>query len=82
MNNLILIGYGIFAYAIGAYVGHSRVTFGKALDLNVLAKTVTMLEGKKKSLTIAQVKEVIARTFDVLSRHSKDDIYLTVKKGN
>lgn len=82
MNTAILLGYGVFAYAIGAYVGHKRVTFGKALDLNVLAKTVTMLEGKKKSLPIAQVKEVIARTFDVLSRHSKDVIYLTVKKNN
>ena len=82
MDIAILLGFGVFAYAIGAYVGYSRVTFGKALDLNVLAKTVTMLEGKKKSLPIAQVKEVIARTFDVLSRHSKDEIYLTVKKGN
>lgn len=73
--------FGAFAYAVGAFVGH-KITFGRALDRNTLAVTVSMLEGKKKAVNIAQIKEVISRTFDVLSLHSKDTIYKTIKKGN
>lgn len=44
------------------------------MNLNDLAKKVTLLEGKKKSLSIAQVKEVISilsklmyQDFDVIT---------------
>lgn len=81
MSTFLFLMYGVICLLLGFKVGRV-MTYGKSLDLNVLAKTVTMLEGKKKSMSIAQVKEVMSRVFDVLSRHSKDVIYLTIKKGN
>jgi len=39
------------------------------MDLNEFARRVTLLEGKKKSLSIAQVKEVIKIVFDELAKN-------------
>ena len=39
----------------------------KKINLNALAKAVTLAEGGKKNLSIGQVKEVIAKTLDALA---------------
>lgn len=39
------------------------------MDLNEFARKVTLREGKSKSLSIAQVKEVISIVFDELREH-------------
>lgn len=41
------------------------------MNLNQLAKAVAKLEGGKKNLTIAQIKEVIRLTWKVLYKNSK-----------
>jgi hypothetical protein len=52
----------------------------KRIDLNKLAKTITIREGKKKSVDIAQVKEILSITLDELSKHSNRAIIATIKK--
>ena len=39
------------------------------MNLNDLAKKITLKEGKKKNLSIAQVKEVIRLVFEELRAH-------------
>lgn len=57
------------------------VTEDKALkNLNDLAKEVTLSEGLKHSLTIAQVKEVV-RIVGELARGNPDVITLILKAG-
>jgi hypothetical protein len=52
------------------------------MNLNQLAKLVTLAEGKKKSLSVAQVKEVLRCLADVLHNNGAEaflclDKYLT-----
>jgi len=42
----------------------------KKINLNSLAKAITLAEGGKKSLSIGQVKEVVAKTLDALALES------------
>ena len=44
------------------------------VNKNNLAKEVTLREGGKQSISIAQVKEVIKHTFDVLSEYPEEAI--------
>lgn len=39
------------------------------LNLNLLAQEVAAMEGKKKQVNIAQIKEIIKCTFAILGRH-------------
>jgi hypothetical protein len=39
------------------------------MNLNDLAKRITLKEGKKKHLSIAQVKEVLSLVFEELRQH-------------
>lgn len=50
------------------------------MDLNKFAKTVTLKEGKKINLSIAQVKEVIAIVFKELATLSNEEIIKTVDR--
>jgi len=47
----------------------------KIINLNVLAKKVTLAEGKKKSINIGQVKEVINITLKELAKFSYVDLW-------
>lgn len=44
------------------------------MNLNEFAKKITLKEGGKKNLSIAQVKEVIRLVFDELRKHPFDTI--------
>ena len=43
----------------------------KKINMNELAKLVTLREGGKQNLSIAQVKEVLACTFTILNKKCK-----------
>ncbi|RLG35366.1 hypothetical protein DRN97_00205 [Methanosarcinales archaeon] len=45
-----------------------------------LAEEITKAEGKKESVNIAQVKEVLRITLDILASLEEDDISLLLKK--
>ena len=51
------------------------LTFKKfhRIDENGLAKTITLLEGKKKSMSIAQVKECLKFTLAILHAELEDN---------
>jgi len=44
------------------------------INLNVLAREITLKEGKKKNLSIADVKEVMKIIFTRLAKLNKEDI--------
>ena len=50
------------------------------VNLNDMAKRITLEEGKKRSVSIAQVKEVMKLTFQELSKLSEDEILNIVDK--
>ena len=45
-----------------------------------LAEEITKAEGKKESVNIAQVKEVLRITLDILASLEEDDVLLLLKK--
>jgi len=49
------------------------------MNLNELAKQITLREGKKVSISIAQVKEVLSITLEELGKYSDDEIMRTIK---
>jgi len=44
------------------------------MNMNEFAKKVTLIEGKKRSVSIAQVKEIIKITLTELANLSEDEI--------
>lgn len=52
----------------------------KSVNLNVLARKVTLLEGQKKSQSIAQVKEVMKLVCIELSKLSVVELAEVLKK--
>lgn len=48
-------------------------------NLNALANEVTRLEGKKKSVSVAQVKEVLRCLREVLKQHPVQTLKLLLK---
>jgi len=50
------------------------------VNLNDLAKKVTLKEGKKKSISIAQIKEVMKLLFIELSKYSEDEQLKTIAR--
>lgn len=44
------------------------------INMNKFAKEVTLQEGKKISLSIAQVKEVLKIAFSLLAKHKASEI--------
>ena len=50
------------------------------MDMNEFAKKITLKEGKKKSLSIAQVKEVIRLTMQELALLSPDEALKVIGK--
>ena len=45
-----------------------------SVDLNELAKRITLEEGKKESVNIAQVKEVLRIALQELAKLSEDEL--------
>lgn len=53
----------------------------KAIDLNKLAKAITLKEGLKISLSIAQVKEVLKITMEELANeYPTSQVLLTIEQ--
>jgi len=50
------------------------------MNLNELAKTITLSEGGKISISIAQVKEVMKILFRELNEYSDEDILKTIRR--
>jgi len=51
------------------------------MDMNEFAKRITLKEGKKKSLSIAQVKEVIRLVMEELAKEDNADIVRIVRRA-
>ena len=51
-------------------------------NLNELAREITLEEGKLKSVSIAQVKEVLKITMTKLSRLPQDDLFRLLRRYN
>ena len=51
------------------------------MNLNKFAKEVTLEEGKKRSVSIAQVKEILRITFEKLNEYPESEVLKTVKKN-
>ena len=51
------------------------------MDMNEFAKRITLKEGKKKSLSIAQEKEVIRLVMEELAKEDNSDIVRIVRKS-
>lgn len=49
------------------------------MDLNKLAKDITLKEGKKVPISIAQVKEVLSITLEELGKYSNEEIIETIQ---
>lgn len=50
------------------------------MNLNKLAKQITLKEGKKKSMSIAQVKEVLRITLKIFSKLTLKELVSLLKK--
>ena len=50
------------------------------MNMNKFAKEITLQEGKKKSLSIAQVKEVITLTLKKLAGMPAEDVFVILKR--
>ena len=50
------------------------------INLNKLAKTITLAEGKKKSISIAQVKEVLKITLQELTKEDPKEVIKLLKR--
>lgn len=50
------------------------------MNLNTFAKEVTLSEGKKKQISIAQVKEVMKLVFQRLNKESDKTILTTIRR--
>ena len=48
------------------------------INLNELAREVTLVEGKKESVSIAQVKEVMNILFRMLGEYPVEDVVDTI----
>ena len=44
------------------------------IDLNQMAKKITLAEGLKKSVSIGQVKEIMSLVFETVSKMSIEDV--------
>mgnify|MGYP001571593917 CR=1 FL=1 len=54
----------------------------RTINLNVLAREITMIEGKHESLSIAQVKEVLKITLDLLADAQPSLVLATLEARN
>jgi len=50
------------------------------MNLNEIAKNITLKEGKKVSLPIGQVKEVIKLFIEEMEKYTPDDIIKTMQR--
>lgn len=50
------------------------------INLNDLAKEITLVEGQKVNLSIAQVKEVLKITLQQLGNYKASEIMMAVEK--
>lgn len=50
------------------------------INQNDMAKAITLKEGKKRSVSIAQVKEIMKLTFEYLANHSEDEVLKLIDK--
>ena len=50
------------------------------MNLNDLARRVTLREGKKKSVSIAQVKEIIGLTLEELADENIFSVWVTLRR--
>lgn len=50
------------------------------INLNKLAKNISLAEGKKVQINIAQIKEVLKCVFFELKKYSDEDILEAIKR--
>jgi len=59
---------------------HAKYTKKGIISEEWLAEEITKAEGKKESVNIAQVKEVLRITLDILASLKEEDVLLLLKK--
>lgn len=57
-----------------------RMDWGDEMNLNDFAREVTLEEGKKREVSIAQVKEILRITLILLSDYDNEEILSTVNR--
>jgi hypothetical protein len=77
MNIFILMVISYFLGVLAEYLSLTKPTI--KVDLNDLAKEITLQEGKKESVSIAQVKEVMHLLLHKLSKLSREQINYILK---
>ena len=50
------------------------------MNLNEFARAVTLEEGKKRQVSIAQVKEILRITFEMLGNYPEREVLATVNR--
>ena len=50
------------------------------MNLNELARTITLHEGLKKPISIAQVKEVLRLVLTELAQYEEDEVWRTIRR--
>jgi len=68
------------AYLLGVWAGSKLGGSQEYVDLNELAKQITLIEGKKKNVNIAQIKEIMAITFGLMGRMKKQQINYIIEE--
>lgn len=76
----IIVGGCIIVFALYLTYRLVRKKEVKRMNLNDLARTVTLREGKKRSVSIAQVKEIMRILFEELSKKPFLDVWDIIKR--
>jgi len=50
------------------------------MNLNELAREITLIEGLKKSVSIAQVKEILKITLKTLAKYDESEVLKILKR--
>ncbi len=64
----------LISYTLGVVLSNYLLNRSKKVDMNQLARAVTLEEGHKESLDIAQVKEVLKITLKQLAKMSRAEV--------
>lgn len=71
----------LISYTLGVVLSNFLLNRSKKVDMNELAREITLEEGHKESLDIAQVKEVLRITLKKLAKMSKEEVNYLLNKN-
>ena len=72
--------FNLFAKEVRSEIDAVLKKGGAGMNMNDFARRVTLIEGKKRSVSIAQVKEILRIAFQELNDYSDDVILKTIRR--